>query len=96
MMYGYYGGYDHWFGLSIIGLVLIVIFWALVIVLVARFIRWISGGSSDRHDRKARRWHKWQEVSGGASAIEVLNERYAKGEINKEEYEQKKKDILSW
>jgi uncharacterized membrane protein len=30
---------------------------------------------------------------GGDSALDMLNKRYAQGEINKEEYEEKKKDI---
>ena len=30
---------------------------------------------------------------GSASAIEILNRRYARGEIQKEEYEQKRRDL---
>ncbi len=33
------------------------------------------------------------DSSKADSALEVLKERYARGEINKEEYEEKKKDI---
>lgn len=32
--------------------------------------------------------------ANASSAIEVLKRRYAQGEISKEEYEQKKKDLL--
>jgi putative membrane protein len=31
---------------------------------------------------------------GSASALEVLKTRYARGEIGKEEYEEKKKDLV--
>jgi len=35
-----------------------------------------------------------QDLSKSDSALEVLKKRYAQGEINKEEYEEKKKDLV--
>ncbi len=32
---------------------------------------------------------------GGSKALEILTERYARGEIQKEEHETKKKDIMA-
>ena len=59
-----------------------VVFWGLVIwgiVALARGVGSSGGtGSSSQSD----------------SALEVLKRRYARGEINKEEFEDKKKDIV--
>lgn len=40
-----------------------------------------------------RRGGGWGGGYDNDSALKILNERYAKGDINKEEYEQKKKDL---
>jgi putative membrane protein len=36
----------------------------------------------------------WEGRGGQESAIEVLKKRYARGEISKDEFEDKKKDLL--
>ena len=42
-----------------------------------------------------RRMCRWSSGYGfGESALDVLNKRYAKGEIDKNEYEEKKKDLM--
>jgi putative membrane protein len=74
------GGYygGEWFT-PVISIVLI----GLAIVAVIALLRNIN-----RRDRI-------QSVSVGEnSAIEILKKRYASGDINKDEYEQKKKDLL--
>ena len=83
MMYGLYNGYGGWGTGNMIGWfgggVMMIAFWVLLIALIAWIIREISG----------------KNPRTGANAIEILKERYAKGEINKEEFETKKKDLAS-
>ena len=56
------------------------LFWALIIVGSILLIRWLLGqGRESRAD----------------SALEILRQRYARGEINKEEFETKKKDLTT-
>lgn len=56
------------------------LFWGLVIVGIVLGIRWlINQGKDSRSD----------------SALEILRQRYARGEINKEEFEAKKRDLLT-
>lgn len=80
-MMGYgYGGY----GFSIfhlIGGILIALFWVIVVILIIRLIR--------RRNLLDGRRHVWMHES----ALDILKERYAKGEIDREEFEQKKKDL---
>ncbi len=56
-----------------------VLFWAVIILLIVGLVRGLSGGRSDRQRNK--------------SARDILDERYARGEIDREEFERKKRDI---
>jgi putative membrane protein len=55
----------------------------LVIWAIVALVRW---GMWSSHGGKSR-WHEED------SAIQILKERYAKGEIKKEEFEEKMKDL---
>lgn len=56
------------------------IFWILVIAVIVWAVRAAFGTGSHSEEKKK-------------SALEVLRERYAKGEIDREEYAQKSKDL---
>jgi putative membrane protein len=57
------------------------LFWILVILGVVVLVKWLI-----EKDKKGS--------EGGEGALEILKKRYARGEIDKEEFEQKKKDLL--
>lgn len=68
-----------WWGWGVGMMLMMLLFWGLVIVGVVVAIRWLLG-----QGRRAR----------SDSAFDILRERYARGEINKEEFETKKRDLL--
>lgn len=78
MMYGYDGGGWFW-GMALHGL-LAAVFVAAVLAAVVVLIRWLA---RDDRDRPAR----------NGSALDILSARYARGEIDRDEYLQKKKDL---
>ena len=84
-----YYGYGHMAGWGVFGLLWVILGWIFLIWIVSMIVRRVVWGSHHRHEK----WRRWQEMKTGHSALGILNERYAKGEINREEYEQKKKDI---
>ena len=62
---------------------LFMILWLVLIVGgIVAFVRWVSTPSSGLG-----------RAPPAKSALDILKERYARGEINKEEFEQKKRDL---
>ncbi|MBI4709025.1 MAG: SHOCT domain-containing protein [Candidatus Portnoybacteria bacterium] len=79
MMMGYDWGTGAWMGGGL-GWLFMIIFWAAVILGIVYLVKLVAG--QGREERKEK------------SAFDILKERYARGEINKEEFEQKKKDLI--
>ncbi len=76
-MMGWTDGYG-WMGP---GWIIMIIFWVLVIAGGIALVRWF--GMRDRGSGDTRR----------RTPLEILQERYARGEIEREEYEQKRRDL---
>ena len=64
-------------GFGMIGMVLLGV---LIIVGIIVLVRWTSGSEPRSHPHSK-------------SALDVLEERYARGEIDKQEFEEKKRDL---
>jgi putative membrane protein len=57
---------------------MMILFWLLIVVAIVVVVRWLMGqGKESRSD----------------SALEMLRQRYARGEISREEFESRKKDL---
>ncbi|MCX6000878.1 MAG: SHOCT domain-containing protein [Chloroflexi bacterium] len=76
---GFGNGYGGW-GMAM-GLVMLV-FWALAIAGIVLLVMWI-----------VRRGPVVPPASGGSRALEILQERYARGDIDKAQYEQIRRDL---
>ncbi|MDA8065740.1 MAG: SHOCT domain-containing protein [Thermaerobacter sp.] len=77
-MFGY--GMMGGYGLGIAGGILMLVFWVLVVVGLVLLVRYL--------------WAATPHAAGTkGTALELLKERYARGEIGKEEFDQKRRDL---
>lgn len=63
------------------GGIFMILFWGLIVLGIVALGKWLFSGSG----------------SGGSSkrSLEILQERYARGEISREEYERIRQDLLA-
>ena len=78
---GYYGHPMMWDeGFGFFGVGMMVIFWGIIIFLVVLALRWLSERGTG-------------QKNGTSSALDILKERLAKGEIDPEEYQARRKAL---
>lgn len=81
-MMGWGGGW----GMSWIGMILMAAFWIAVIVGIVFLIRWLILSTRQGGDGGGR-------PQAGDTALEILRQRYARGEIDRETFEKMRKDL---
>ena len=67
------------YGFGIFGWFFMIFWWVLIIAVIVYFVKWLIRQSGGG--------------GSGKSALDILKERYARGEINKQEFEEKKKEL---
>lgn len=75
-----FGFHEFGFGAMLFGGLMMIAFWIGLIVLIVLAVRWLSGSGSAHHYRP----------SEGRSALDTLRERYARGEVDHDEFERRK------
>lgn len=58
-----------------------VLWWVLIIVGIVVLVKWLSSSSGSTGQ-------------GSSRALEILKERYARGEIDEQEYQKKKQELM--
>lgn len=70
------GGWHGWF----FGPIMMFVFFAIAIAVAVLLVRWLTGGGQN----------KVPPSSADKSPMDILKERFARGEIDKEEYEERR------
>jgi putative membrane protein len=73
-------------GMGWFGMIMMLLFWALVIAGIVFLIQKLVRSSGDKTSRSNK--------GADSNAMDILKERYARGEITQDEFEAMKKEIL--
>ena len=78
-----------YYGFAPFGWIFMLVFWCLIIWLIVVLVR-------DGFGKGHMCGHDYKDGTHGKdkNALDILKERYAKGEIDKQEFEDKKKDLI--
>lgn len=78
---GYWGhGWGWGAGHLVFGGLMMVLFWGGIILVIVLAVRWLGGGSARSDVPPPRK-----------TALDILQERFARGEIDKEEFEERRR-----
>lgn len=79
-----FGMHDGWgMGSMLFGGFAMLVFWVLTIAVVVLVVRWLAGTASDTRRGEPRK-----------TALDILKERFARGEIDQGEFEARRKALL--
>lgn len=76
-----YWHYDWGWGHMIFGAGMMIVFWGGIILAIVLAVRWLGGDSGQRAGSQPRT----------RAPIDILRERFARGEIDKEEFEERER-----
>ncbi|KVW94214.1 electron transporter RnfE [Thiobacillus denitrificans] len=64
------------------GWIFMILWWVLIVVGIVALVKWM-GTSSEAGGR----------ISGGSKALDILKERYARGDIDDQDFQKRKRDL---
>lgn len=80
--WGYWHGGWGW-GHMLFGSLMMIVFWGGLILLIVLAVRYLGHGSAGGGER----------LTGAKTPLQILEERFARGEFDKEEFEQRKRAL---
>ncbi len=77
-------GWDWGWGHMLFGSSMMIVFWGGIILLIIVAVRWLGGGAGDRTASATEK-----------SALDIVHERFARGDIDRSDFEERKKLLSS-